>query len=89
MILDFSDMDSMEDVVAEVLECYGYVDVLICNSSVKLKAPVHSVSLELDRNVMDVNYFGPSTLAKGERDIPEKCTTTKITSIVCIALSLI
>lgn len=69
MILDFSDMDSVEDVVSEVLECYGCVDVLICNSSVKLKAPVQSVSLELDRNIMDINYFGPSTLAKGGLDI--------------------
>lgn len=65
MLLDFSDMDSMEDVVAEVLECYGCVDVLICNSSVKLKAPVQNISLELDRNIMDINYFGPSSLAKG------------------------
>ncbi|TKS90200.1 Dehydrogenase/reductase SDR family member 7C-A [Collichthys lucidus] len=65
VILDFSDMDSMEDVVAEVMECYGCVDVLICNSSMKLKAPVQSTSLELDRNIMDINYFGPSTLAKG------------------------
>ncbi|CAG5911561.1 unnamed protein product [Menidia menidia] len=65
VILDFSDTDSMEDVVGEMLECYGYVDVLICNSSMKLKAPVQSVSLELDRNIMDINYFGPSTLAKG------------------------
>ncbi|XP_071372953.1 dehydrogenase/reductase (SDR family) member 7Cb [Centroberyx affinis] len=65
VILDFSDMDSMEEVVAEVLECYGCVDVLICNSSMKLKAPVQSVSLELDRNIMDINYFGPSSLAKG------------------------
>ncbi|XP_043958442.1 dehydrogenase/reductase (SDR family) member 7Cb isoform X2 [Gambusia affinis] len=64
VILDFSDMDSMEDVVAEVMECYGYVDVLICNSSMKLKAPIQSVSLELDRNIMDINYFGPSSLAK-------------------------
>ncbi|TKS90205.1 Dehydrogenase/reductase SDR family member 7C-A [Collichthys lucidus] len=66
VILDFSDMDSMEDVVAEVMECYGCVDVLICNSSMKLKAPVQSTSLELDRNIMDINYFGPSTLAKVE-----------------------
>ncbi|XP_060883670.1 dehydrogenase/reductase (SDR family) member 7Cb [Labrus mixtus] len=65
VILDFSDMDSVEEVVSEVVECYGCVDVLICNSSVKLKAPVQSVSLELDRNVMDINYFGPSSLAKG------------------------
>ncbi|XP_070708300.1 dehydrogenase/reductase (SDR family) member 7Cb [Pempheris klunzingeri] len=65
VILDFSDVDSVEDVVAEVVDCYGYVDVLICNSSMKLKAPVQSVSLELDRNIMDINYFGPSSLAKG------------------------
>ncbi|KAM6897439.1 dehydrogenase/reductase (SDR family) member 7Cb [Xenentodon cancila] len=65
VILDFSDMDSMEDVVADLIECYGCVDVLICNSSMKLKAPVQSVSLELDRNIMDINYFGPSSLAKG------------------------
>ncbi|XP_063338257.1 dehydrogenase/reductase (SDR family) member 7Cb [Pelmatolapia mariae] len=65
VILDFSDMDSMEDVIAEVVDCYGCVDVLICNSSMKLKAPVQSISLEQDRNIMDVNYFGPSTLAKG------------------------
>lgn len=65
VILDFSDMNSMEDLVGEVLDCFGCVDVLICNSSMKLKAPVHSVSLEVDRNIMDINYFGPSTLAKG------------------------
>ncbi|KAM9426656.1 dehydrogenase/reductase (SDR family) member 7Cb [Pholidichthys leucotaenia] len=65
VLLDFSDMDSMEDVVAEVMESYGCVDVLICNSSMKLKAPVQSISLQLDRNIMDINYFGPSTLAKG------------------------
>ena len=58
-------MESMEEVVTEVVECYGCVDVLVCNSSMKLKAPVQSVSLELDRNIMDINYFGPSTLAKG------------------------
>ncbi|KAK5851322.1 hypothetical protein PBY51_002125 [Eleginops maclovinus] len=65
VILDFSDMDSMEDVVSEVVDCYGCVDVLICNSSMKLKAPVQSVSLEMGRNIMDINYFGPCTLAKG------------------------
>jgi len=68
VILDFSDMDSMEEVVAELVECYGCVDMLICNSSMKLKSPVQSVSLQLDRNVMDINYFGPCTLAKGGLD---------------------
>lgn len=81
-------MDSMEDVVTEVSECYGCVDVLICNSSMKLKAPVQSVSLELDRNIMDINYFGPSTLAKGGPDIPEKIITKKTTNTICMMLVL-
>uniref|UniRef100_A0A3Q2XB66 Dehydrogenase/reductase (SDR family) member 7Cb n=1 Tax=Hippocampus comes TaxID=109280 RepID=A0A3Q2XB66_HIPCM len=65
VILDFSDMESMEDVTTEMVDSYGCVDVLICNSSMKLKAPVQSISLELDRNIMDINYFGPTTLTKG------------------------
>ncbi|XP_064179097.1 dehydrogenase/reductase (SDR family) member 7Cb [Anguilla rostrata] len=65
VLLDFSDMDSMPDVVTEVLECYGCVDVLICNSSLKIKAPVQTLSLEMDKTIMDTNYFGPITLAKG------------------------
>lgn len=73
MLLDFSNMETMEDVVAEIVDCYGCVDVLICNSSMKLKAPVQNISLEIDRNIMDINYFGPSTLAKGESDTHFHC----------------
>lgn len=65
VLVDFSDPDSLEEVVSEVVDCYGYVDVLICNSSIKVKGPVQSISLEVDRNIMDINYFGPCTLAKG------------------------
>ncbi|XP_029015370.1 dehydrogenase/reductase SDR family member 7C-B-like isoform X2 [Betta splendens] len=65
VLLDFGDMDSMPEAIAEVLDCYGCVDVLILNSSMKVKAPAHNLSLELDKLLMDNNYFGPATLAKG------------------------
>ncbi|CAM4705874.1 hypothetical protein PO909_013357 [Leuciscus waleckii] len=65
VLLDFSDTESLSDSIAEICECYGCVDVLICNSSMKVKAPVQDLSLEMDKTVMDVNYFGPITLAKG------------------------
>uniref|UniRef100_A0A672KHJ8 Dehydrogenase/reductase (SDR family) member 7Cb n=1 Tax=Sinocyclocheilus grahami TaxID=75366 RepID=A0A672KHJ8_SINGR len=65
VLLDFSDMENISDVITEIGECYGCVDVLICNSSMKVKAPVQNLSLEMDKTVMDVNYFGPITLAKG------------------------
>lgn len=55
----------LPDVLSYVLDCYGYLDMLIINSSMKVKAPAQSLSLEMDKMVMDVNYFGPITLAKG------------------------
>lgn len=65
VLLDFGDMDSMPEVIVEVLDCYGCLDILILNSSMKVKAPAQSVSLEMDKLLMDNNYFGPATLAKG------------------------
>ncbi|XP_056144523.1 dehydrogenase/reductase SDR family member 7C-B-like [Lampris incognitus] len=65
VLLDFGDMDSMPEVTAEILDCYGCLDVLILNSSLKVKAPAQSLSLEMDKLVMDNNYFGPVTLVKG------------------------
>ncbi|KAM6957080.1 dehydrogenase/reductase SDR family member 7C-B-like [Aplochiton taeniatus] len=65
VLLDFGDMESLPEVIAEILECYGCLDVLLLNSSLKVKAPVQSVSLEMEKLVMDNNYFGPVTLAKG------------------------
>lgn len=63
--LDFINTESVPEVISEILECYGCLDVLIFNSSMKVKAPVQCLSLEMDRIVMDVNYFGPITLVKG------------------------
>lgn len=65
VLLDFGDMDSMPEAIAEILECYGCLDILILNSSMKVKAPAQSLSLEIDKLLMDNNYFGPVTLAKG------------------------
>ncbi|XP_051904440.1 dehydrogenase/reductase SDR family member 7C-B-like isoform X1 [Hippocampus zosterae] len=65
VLLDFGDMESLPEAISEILECYGYLDMLILNSSMKLKAPAHTLSLELDKLLMDNNYFGPVTLTKG------------------------
>lgn len=65
VLLDFGDMEVLPDAVAEILECYGCLDVVIFNSSMKVRAPAQSLSLEVDQLLMDNNYFGPVTLAKG------------------------
>lgn len=65
VLLDLSDISCVQDVAKEVLDCYGCVDILINNASVKVKGPAHKISLELDKKIMDANYFGPITLTKG------------------------
>nr|XP_047910917.1 dehydrogenase/reductase SDR family member 7C [Anser cygnoides] len=64
ILLDISDIDCIQDVAREILDCYGCVDVLINNASMKVKGAVQSISLELDKKIMDANYFGPVTLTK-------------------------
>nr|XP_019799690.1 dehydrogenase/reductase SDR family member 7C isoform X3 [Tursiops truncatus] len=64
VLLDLSDISCVQDVAKEVLDCYGCVDILINNASMKVKGPAHKISLELDKKIMDANYFGPITLTK-------------------------
>ncbi|XP_004398489.1 PREDICTED: dehydrogenase/reductase SDR family member 7C isoform X2 [Odobenus rosmarus divergens] len=64
VLLDLSDISCVQDVAKEVLDCYGCVDILINNASMKIKGPAHKISLELDKKIMDANYFGPITLTK-------------------------
>ncbi|XP_006006679.1 dehydrogenase/reductase (SDR family) member 7Cb isoform X2 [Latimeria chalumnae] len=64
ILMDLEDTRAVADVVKEILDCYSCVDVLINNASVKVKGPVQTVSLEMDRKIMDSNYFGPITLTK-------------------------
>ncbi|CAO2643660.1 Dehydrogenase/reductase SDR family member 7C, partial [Lemmus lemmus] len=64
VLLDLSDISCVQDVAKEVLDCYGCVDILINNASVKVKGPAHKISLELDKKIMDANYFGPITFTK-------------------------
>ncbi|XP_006898622.1 PREDICTED: dehydrogenase/reductase SDR family member 7C [Elephantulus edwardii] len=64
VLLDLADISCVQDVAKEILDCYGCVDILINNASVKVQAPAHKISLELDKKIMDANYFGPITLTK-------------------------
>ncbi|GAB5580519.1 dehydrogenase/reductase SDR family member 7B isoform X3 [Prionailurus iriomotensis] len=74
VLLDLSDVSCVPDVAKEILDCYGCVDILINNASMKVKGPAHKISLELDKKIMDANYFGPITLTKGLALLPDMIT---------------
>lgn len=62
--LDLADTASLPDVAAEVLRRCGRVDLMVHNAGVAHRDLVENTSLEIDRRLMDVNYFGPVALTR-------------------------
>ncbi len=61
------DMEAPADLaaqVSEVISNFGRVDLLFLNAGISQRALVRDTALEVDRRLMDVNYFGPIALTK-------------------------
>ena len=64
--MDLSQPESVEKGVKDALDCYGKVDVLINNAGVSSRSLALDTTMEVERYVMEVNFFGPVALTKGE-----------------------
>ncbi len=64
MPFDVTDANGREEAVRSVLEQCGHVDVLALNAGIGQRASTKDTPLELDRRIMEVNYFGAIGLAK-------------------------
>jgi short-subunit dehydrogenase len=62
--LDLSDSSSMGKIAAEAIDRFGEVDILINNGGVSQRSFARDTPLELDRKIMEVNYFGTVALTK-------------------------
>jgi len=56
--LDMADVDSMPTAVETVLQKFGAVDVLVQNAGISQRSLIHETSLDVHRQIMEVNYFG-------------------------------
>ena len=61
---DVTDATGREHAVNSVLERCGHVDVMALNAGIGQRAASKDTALELDRRIMEVNYFGAIALAK-------------------------
>ena len=75
--VDLTDSASIEAAAAQVLSS-GYVDVLVNNGGISQRSKAEETPLELDRRIMEINYFGhvqvtkailPSMLERGSGTI--------------------
>jgi dehydrogenase/reductase SDR family protein 7B len=62
--LDLSSGESIERAAGLAMERYGRVDVLINNGGISQRSLTWETPLEVDRRIMDVNFFGAVILTK-------------------------
>jgi len=62
--LDLAEWDALAPKAAEALGRFGHVDILVNNGGISHRSLAKDTSLEVDRRVMDIDYFGHIALTK-------------------------
>lgn len=62
--VDLTDPGDLQAKAGQVLDRFGHVDILINNGGVSHRSLVKETDLEIDRRMMEINYFGHVVLTK-------------------------
>lgn len=62
--IDLADSSNFDESVQLVIDKYGRIDFLFNNGGISQRSEVHETPLEVDRKIMEVNYFGNIALTK-------------------------
>jgi short-subunit dehydrogenase len=62
--LDLANPSDFKRIVKEAANFYGHIDILINNAGISQRSLAADTSLEVDRKIFDVNYFGTIALTK-------------------------
>ncbi|MFM7007169.1 MAG: SDR family oxidoreductase [Flavobacteriales bacterium] len=62
--LDLSALKDVDGLVLAILHRYKRLDILINNGGVSQRASAHDTAMEVNRQLMEVNFFGNIALAK-------------------------
>lgn len=68
MVFDLSDTKSILNAAELILKHSGHVDILINNAGISYRGTIIDTGLDVDKKVMETNYFGPIALTKGTWD---------------------
>ncbi|NXD40833.1 DRS7B reductase, partial [Copsychus sechellarum] len=64
VVFDLSDTKTVVNAAEEILKALGHVDILINNAGISFRGTVVDTGLDVDKKVMETNYFGPIALTK-------------------------
>jgi short-subunit dehydrogenase len=61
---DLSEPSTLRLATEAAIQTFGYIDILINNSGISQRSLVAETSIDVDRKLMEVNYFGAVALTK-------------------------
>uniref|UniRef100_A0A6B2F7M1 Dehydrogenase/reductase SDR family member 7B n=1 Tax=Bothriechis nubestris TaxID=1766655 RepID=A0A6B2F7M1_9SAUR len=64
VVFDLSDIKAVVNAAKEILNCVDHIDILINNAGISYRGTIADTAIEVDRKVMETNYFGPVALTK-------------------------
>ncbi|XP_036408984.1 dehydrogenase/reductase SDR family member 7B isoform X1 [Megalops cyprinoides] len=64
VIFDLSDTETVASAAEEILKCHGHVDILINNAGVSYRGTILNTHVDVHKEVMGINYFGPVALTQ-------------------------
>lgn len=61
---ELTQLDQFPEIVQKALSFFGHVDVLVNNAGVSQRSPALETSSDVERKLMEINYFAPVALTK-------------------------
>lgn len=83
--LDLGNSEEFERLTSQVIARYGRIDVLINNGGISQRGEAHETSMDVDRKIMEINYFGNIALTKAVLPYMTKQQSGQIIVISSIA----
>ena len=83
--LDLSNSGNFPSLVEKVVSNFGRIDVLVNNGGLSQRSEVYQTPMEVDRRIMEVNYFGNVALTKAVLPIFRKQKSGRFIVISSIA----
>lgn len=62
--LDLEKSDNFSNLAKQIIEKFGRIDLLVNNGGVSQRANASETPIEVDRRIMEINYFGNIALTK-------------------------
>lgn len=70
--LDITDSDGITKAIAEINKKFSSVDILINNAGISQRGYVKDTIMDVDRRIMEVNYFGNIAMTKAVLPLMQK-----------------